>query len=347
MKFRNIKPLIIGMTLIAFFSTYFFYVVLSAPIKLQSQSVFFEIDNGDTYKDVINKLENQGLINETLWLNIYGKLANKSTKIKAGEYLLNANDSLFSIIDRFVKGDVHLHPFTIIEGWTKADLLAKIYESSFFSETDVNHNWRVYLENITDKEVIDNPEGLFLPETYFIPRSTPVKSILDLSNKMMLEVLNEEWANRDPSLPLKSPYEGLILASIIEKETAIKDERPRKASVFIERLKKNMRLQTDPTVIYGLGENFNGNITKRDLRSDTEYNTYTRNGLPPTPIALPGRDSIRAAFHPSKEKNIYFVATGDNDGRHKFSYTKEEHDAAVKEYLYKMKLNATKEERSN
>ncbi|HJL92860.1 MAG TPA: endolytic transglycosylase MltG [Woeseiaceae bacterium] len=343
MIFKNIKPLTIGMTLIVFLFVYAFYSALSAPIKLQSQSVFFEIDSGDTYKKVIDKLKNQGLINETHWLNLYGRLANTSTKIKAGEYLLKDNDNLLSIIDRFVIGDVYLHPFTIIEGWTKSDLLAKVNESSLFSKTDVNYNWTVYLEGITDKRVIDNPEGLFLPETYFFPKSTPVKSVFDLSNKMMLKALKDEWENRDPDLPLNSPYEGLILASIIEKETAITDERPRIASVFIERLKKNMRLQTDPTVIYGLGENFNGNLTKKNIRSDTEYNTYTRNGLPPTPIALPSRDSIHATFHPSKEKNIYFVATGDNDGRHKFSHTKEEHDIAVKEYLYKMKFNTVKE----
>ena len=345
MILKNIKSLVIGMTLMAFFFGYVFYSVLSAPIKLHSQSVFFEIDNGDNYTNVINKLKEQGFIEKTHWLILYGRLTNTSTKIKAGEYLLKDNDNLLSIIDRFATGDVYLHPFTIIEGWTKSDLLAKINESPLFSETDVNYNWTVYLKNIVDKEIIDNPEGLFLPETYFFPKPTPVISMLDLSNKMMLEVLNDEWANRDPGLPLKSPYEGLILASIIEKETSITDERPRIASVFIERLKKNMRLQTDPTVIYGLGEDFNGNLTKKDLRSDTEYNTYTRNGLPPTPIALPSRDSIRAAFHPAKEKNIYFVATGDNDGRHKFSRTKEEHDIAVKEYLYKMKFQTTKENR--
>ena len=340
--FKNIKPLVIGFTLIAILFGYAFYKTLSIPIKLQSQTVLFEIENGDTYKNVINKLKDQGLISETRWLNLYGKLANKGTKIKAGEYLLEQSDNLLSIIDRFVNGDVYLHSFTIIEGWTKSDLLSKINESSLFSETDIKYNWAMYIETIINKEITDNPEGLFLPETYFFPKPTSAKTMLDISNKMMLETLNDEWANRDPHLPLNSPYEGLILASIIEKETAIADERPRIASVFIERLKKNMRLQTDPTVIYGIGENFNGNLTKKDLRLDTEYNTYTRNGLPPTPIALPSKESIHAAFHPSKEKNIYFVATGNNDGRHKFSHTKEEHDIAVKEYLYKIKFNANK-----
>ena len=221
-----------------FFFGYVFYGVLSAPIKLHSQSVFFEIDNGDNYTNVINKLKKQGFIDETHWLILYGRLTNTSTKIKAGEYLLKDSDNLLSIIDRFVTGDVYLHPFTIIEGWTKSDLLAKINESPLFSKTDVNYNWTVYLKNIVDKEIIDNPEGLFLPETYFFPKPTPVISMLELSNKMMLEVLNDEWTNRDPDLPLKSPYEGLILASIIEKESSITDERPRIASVFIERLKK-------------------------------------------------------------------------------------------------------------
>ena len=153
----------------------------------------------------------------------------------------------------------------------------------------------------------------------------------------MQEALAEEWPDRDEKLPISTPYEALILASIIEMETARADERPRISGVFTRRLQKRMRLQTDPTVIYGIGPEFNGNLTRRDLRTDTPYNTYTRGGLPPTPIAMPGRAAIRAALHPAAGDELYFVATGLGDGSHAFSTTKEEHDAAVAEYLRRLR----------
>jgi UPF0755 protein len=153
----------------------------------------------------------------------------------------------------------------------------------------------------------------------------------------MQVALKEEWAVRDTTSPVKTPYEALILASIVEKETARADERERIAGVFARRLVQRMRLQTDPTVIYGIGPDFNGNLTRRDLQTDTPYNTYTRHGLPPTPIALPGRAAVHAALHPAAGEEIYFVATGLGDGSHKFSSSKDEHDAAVREYLQRMR----------
>jgi UPF0755 protein len=161
--------------------------------------------------------------------------------------------------------------------------------------------------------------------------------VLEQAYKLMQEVLAEEWAGRAESIPIATPYEALILASIIEKETARADERPKISGVFTRRLDKRMRLQTDPTVIYGIGPGFSGNLTRRDLRTDTPYNTYTRNGLPPTPIALPGRYAIHAALHPADGKELYFVATGIGDGSHAFSATKDEHDAAVAEYLRRLR----------
>jgi UPF0755 protein len=183
------------------------------------------------------------------------------------------------------------------------------------------------------------PEGLFLPETYRFPRGTSERDVLVQAYALMQDVLAEEWHTRDETTPLKSPYEALILASIVEKETARADERQRIAGVFTRRLQKGMRLQTDPTVIYGIGPEFNGNLTRADLSADTPYNTYTRHGLPPTPIALPGRAAIHAALNPAPGDELYFVATGLGDGSHSFSATKAEHDAAVAAYLRQLRQN--------
>ena len=183
----------------------------------------------------------------------------------------------------------------------------------------------------------DWPEGLFLPETYRFPRNTTDRDILKQAYGLMQKALEEEWQDRAADTPATSPYEALVLASIVEKETARADERERIAGVFARRLDKRMRLQTDPTVIYGIGPEFNGNLTRRDLRTDTPYNTYTRHGMPPTPIAMPGRAAIRAALHPAAGEELFFVATGIGDGSHKFSRTKDEHDAAVREYLKRLR----------
>ncbi len=315
------------------------YLNLQQKVDIESESILFDINQGDSFGKILDNLKKENIISNTNWMYLYVRSFNKSNQIKAGEYLILKEDTHLDVIDQFISGKVYLHPFTIIEGWTLTDLSDAILNSSFIIKDNkpLDHN------KFTDKFHLDSleitSEGLFLPETYFIAKGTTPEMLYDMAHKMLMEELNNQWDNRTPNLPLKSPYEALILASIIEKETAVDDERPRISSVFIERLKINMRLQTDPTVIYGLGTDFNGNLTRKDLRTDTLYNTYTRYGLPPTPISLPGRSSIAAALNPSNEKNIYFVATGDKDGRHKFSQTKDEHDLAVREYLSKIKTN--------
>ena len=315
------------------------YLNLQQKVDIKSESILFDINQGDSFGKILSNLKNENIISNTNWMYLYIRLFNKSNQFKAGEYLILKEDSHLDVIDQFISGKVHLHPFTIIEGWTLKDLSNAMLNSSFIIEDNKSQDHIKF----TDKFHLDSSEitaeGLFLPETYFIAKGTTPEKLYDISHKMLMEELNNQWDNRAPNLPLKSPYEALILASIIEKETAVDDERPRISSVFIERLKINMRLQTDPTVIYGMGKDFNGNLTRKDLRTDTLYNTYTRYGLPPTPISLPGRSSIAAALNPSNEKNIYFVATGDKDGRHKFSQTKDEHDLAVREYLSKIKAN--------
>jgi UPF0755 protein len=236
-----------------------------------------------------------------------------------------------------VSGDVRLYSFTIVEGWTFRELLAALDASDSIEPGIEFEDWPAVLEALAADAKY--PEGLFLPETYRFPKGTTGVDILGQAYALMQETLAEEWRDRATNLPLGSPYEALILASIVEKETALAAERPQIAGVFARRLNDGMRLQTDPTVIYGIGIDFNGNLTRRDLRADTPYNTYTRKGLPPTPIALPGRAAINAALHPAGGSSLYFVATGLGDGSHKFSDTKAEHDNAVREYLRRQRAS--------
>jgi UPF0755 protein len=198
-----------------------------------------------------------------------------------------------------------------------------------------DEDWPALLQELGAENT--HPEGLFLPETYHFPNNTSDRAVLKQAYDLLQKTLAEEWAARSESSVIESPYEALILASIIEKETARADERQRIAGVFTRRLIKRMRLQTDPTVIYGIGRDFNGNLTRKDLQTPTPYNTYTRHGLPPTPIAMSGRAAIHAALHPADGEELYFVATGNGDGSHKFSVSKEEHDDAVAAYLRQLR----------
>jgi UPF0755 protein len=246
-------------------------------------------------------------------------------------YEIPAGASPADILESFDQGRVVLEQLTVIEGSRFADL-----RHTLDNHAAVTHT----LHGKSDEEVMaalghagEFPEGRFFPDTYrFAARTTDVE-ILGLAYNAMRRVLDEAWQQRSADLPFQTPYEALTLASIIEKETGLGAERPKIAGVFVTRLRKGMRLQTDPTVIYGLGASYDGDIRSRDLVADTPYNTYTRAGLPPTPIALPGRDSILAAVRPQESGELYFVATGTGDGGHHFSRTLEEHNAAVRSYL--------------
>jgi UPF0755 protein len=260
--------------------------------------------------------------------------------VHAGEYEIAAGTTPKQLLLKFVSGEVLLYSMTIVEGWNFRELMAAIQASTLLEHTIVYEDWPATLEAF--KAEATHPEGLFLPETYRFPKGTTDTGLLQQAFDLMQTTLDDEWAGRDEGLPIAAPYEALILASIIEKETALAAERPRIAGVFTRRLQKRMRLQTDPTVIYGIGVDFNGNLTRRDLRTDTPYNTYTRRGLPPTPIALPGKAAIHAAVHPEAGNELYFVATGLGDGSHKFSETKAEHDAAVQEYLVRLRAARNK-----
>ena len=281
------------------------------------------------------QLADEGLVSRPDVFRGYARFRNLAGSIHAGEYQINQGATPRSLLAQFTSGEVLLYSFTIVEGWNQWDLLKALQEHPQIDASLTAEDWTAFLEEIGAE--VQHPEGLFLPETYHFPRNTTDRGLLRQAYDHMETALAEEWQQRAVDAPVSTPYEALILASIVEKETARADERARIAGVFARRLDKRMRLQTDPTVIYGIGPSFNGNITRKDLRTDTPYNTYTRGGLPPTPIAMPGRDAIRAALNPESGTELYFVATGLPDGSHTFSTTKEEHDAAVAEYLKRLR----------
>jgi UPF0755 protein len=233
------------------------------------------------------------------------------------------------VLGRITSGQVVQHPVTLVEGWTFRQAINAI---------DAQGRYSGALSGLTDEELMaelgypgEYPEGRLFPDTYRFPRDTPRLAVLRRAFERMEQVLAEEWESRSDGLPLDTPYEALILASIIEKETGAAWERPEIAGVFVRRLRKGMRLQTDPTVIYGMGERYEGRIRRADLREATPYNTYVIDGLPPTPIALPGRAAINAALNPADGDSLYFVSRGD--GTHVFSATLDEHNRAVRRYI--------------
>jgi UPF0755 protein len=310
---------------------------LHTEMGIPDDSVVFEIPAGSAFSTVSRDLAERGFIDHPDWYRWYARLLDKAGGVHAGEYLIEVGTTPAQLLEMFIAGDVQLYSFTIVEGWTFRELIAALTADGTVEVSIVYEDWPAVLESLSADA--EHPEGLFLPETYRFPKGTTGVDILRQAYALMQQTLEEEWQDRDTNLPLRNGYEALILASIVEKETALATERPKIAGVFTRRLVQGMRLQTDPTVIYGIGVDFNGNLTRLDLRTDTPYNTYTRGGLPPTPIALPGRDAINAALHPAAGSELYFVATGLGDGSHKFSATKAEHDIAVQEYLRRQRAS--------
>jgi UPF0755 protein len=311
------------------------YRFLGTPIGVEEEGTIFEIPSGAPFVAVSRALAERGIISHPRLFTLYARVKGQGGAIHAGEYLLEPGLTPRDLLAKFVSGQVLLHSFTIVEGWTFRELLANMARHEAITSTLEYEDWPRLMEQLGAD--VEFPEGLFLPETYRFARNTTDVELLRRAYRLMQETLDEEWENRAPDLPLKDRYEALILASIVEKETGRADERARIAGVFVRRLKKGMRLQTDPTVIYGIGEAFDGNLTRAHLETDTPYNTYTRSSLPPTPIALPGRAAIHAALNPAPGEELFFVASGLGDGSHTFSATKEEHDAAVLRYLERLR----------
>jgi UPF0755 protein len=308
---------------------------LASPVAGLTEPLLYKVEAGASLSGVAHDLEGQGILSRAGLFVAWGRFTGQAAQLQAGEYELQPGVTPKGILDQFVAGQVKLYPFIILEGWTITELLAALTVNPAITAT---------LQELTAQAQIDalglsvqHLEGQFFPDTYLVPRGTTDLSLLQQAAALMQVQLAKAWENRAVGLSLASPYELLTLASIVERETALDSERAEVAGVFIRRLEKRMRLQTDPTVIYGLGAAYDGNLTRKHLLTDTPYNTYTRGGLPPTPIGMPGAASLLAAAHPDEGDTVYFVATGENDGSHVFSRTLEEHNAAVAVYIARLR----------
>lgn len=302
---------------------------VDAPMTLQSGTpVLLQVNPGSSVKTVARTLQQQGLVDDNRYFVWMARLRGQAASIQAGEYQIEVGTSPSQLLNDMVAGRMHQYSLTLLEGWSFRQMMAAIDASPYLQHR---------LKEMAAEEIMvqlgwegEHPEGRFFPDTYQFPRGLTDIEFLQRAYRMMAQRLEQEWSTRAADLPLKTPYEALILASIVEKETGQPTERSEIAGVFVRRLQKGMRLQTDPTVIYGIGLRYDGNIRARDLEQDTPYNTYTRRGLPPTPIAMPGGDALHAALHPDGGESLYFVSRGD--GSHHFSASYEEHECAVKKY---------------
>lgn len=295
--------------------------------------LIIELKRGSTVRTLANQLKQHELLEYPEFLIIWARINGYATRLQAGEFEIRPGASLNDLLDDIVSGQVRQYELTLVEGWNFKQFMQVINEHEAIDHT---------LQGLTNDEIMaalgfveEHPEGRFFPDTYYIHKNISDVDVLQRAHSVMTQTLQREWDKRDEGLPFKNSYEALILASIVEKETAIAEERPLIAGVFINRLRKKMRLQTDPTVIYGIGDAYDGDIRFKDLRKDTPYNTYTRRGLTPTPIAMPGIGAIKAVMHPDQTQYLYFVAINDNSGHHKFSNTLKEHEKAVDKYQRK------------
>ncbi|WP_334018383.1 endolytic transglycosylase MltG [Alteromonas sp. S015] len=295
------------------------------------------IENGSNAYRTVKYLRKAGITDVSpfvakVWLKFFAG----STSVKSGTYMLRPGQSLVDVFTLFTQGDEHLFAVSLVEGLTLAQWLEALKQNPdlVFDLNEEKLN-QLPQDNGVDWccDNVSHTEGVFLADTYFFSKGTAASEVLKRAHRALIEFVSHEWEQRDIDLPLATPYEALILASIIEKETAVPEERDMISGVFVNRLNRNMRLQTDPTVIYGIGPAFDGNITRKHLRTATPYNTYVIKGLPPTPIAMAGKAAIHAALHPLATDALYFVAKGD--GSHQFSTTLADHNAAVRKYQLK------------
>lgn len=297
------------------------------PIMLLTSPIDFTVMAGSTLRSASRQIEDAGVSIPAWQFTLLGRILGKAAEIKAGSYEVAQGITPMKLLEKLTRGDVTQAEVVLLEGWTFRQMRAALD-----AHAHVRHDTAGLTEfQIMEKLGIDGPaEGRFFPDTYLFAKGSGDLDILKRSYRQMEKVFLAEWAAREANLPYRTPYEALIMASIVEKETGQSRDRAQIASVFLNRLQKGMLLQTDPTIIYGLGEKFDGNLRKRDLLTDGPYNTYTRPGLPPTPIAMPGQASIQAALRPARTEMLYFVARGD--GSSQFSRTLEEHNRAVAKY---------------
>lgn len=298
---------------------------LNKDINLEAERVV-SFPKGQAVTIFFRNLNREGIIDDSRWISLYTKLSGVGREAKAGEYALTPDMSTLDILYLLISGKSVQYNVTLVEGHNIRETLARL-QSTPKLKYDLPEDWRQLMPYLG---LEGHPEGRFFPDTYSYTAGTRASEILARAQVRLERVLAEEWQKKADNLPYKNKYEALIMASIVEKETAVPEERDQIAGVFVRRLQKRMRLETDPTVIYGMGERYKGNIRRKDLRRKTPYNTYRIKGLPPTPIALVGREAIHAALHPADGETLYFVAMGD--GRHYFSKTLAEHNKAVREY---------------
>lgn len=303
---------------------------LKTPLKLMTPRVFI-VEAGLPFVEINRRLKAQHLITQSRYFEALARFSGQARQIKTGEYEIRPGLTPVELLDLLVSGQVIQYAFTLVEGWNLHTMLRAIRQSPLISNTLGDDPLPALRAALRYTET--TAEGLFFPDTYYLAKGATDTDLLQWAYDRLQTVLAEEWQNRAAGLPYRSPYEALIMASIIEKETALASERGQIAGVFVRRLKKNMKLQTDPTVIYALGQGFDGNLRRKDLALDSAWNTYRYKGLPPGPIALAGREAIHAALNPAPGKTLYFVAKGD--GSHYFSETLSEHNRAVARYQLK------------
>jgi len=310
----------------------------NTPVHLPQSPYEFTLKHGSSLRTIARQFSAEGLIPEPWSFIVLAKALGREGEIKAGNYQLDREITSFQLLQKVTKGDVSQSEIVFIEGWNFSQMRKALDEHPAIRHDTTDLSDRELLNLLEVQE--ESAEGLFFPDTYYFSNGMSDLSMLKRANQIMGQRLADAWRQRSPNLPYSTPYEALIMASIIEKETGLSGERQMIAAVFINRLRIGMRLQTDPTVIYGLGETFDGNLHKSDLTTDNAYNTYTRAGLPPSPIAMPGLASIHAALHPAGTSALYFVSRGD--GTHQFSGNLSEHNQAVARYqktLSRKKIN--------
>lgn len=300
---------------------------LNQPLRVDS-TVIIEVSRGSNFNQLVQQLVEKGYLENGLPLKLWARFTGNATRIQAGDYELTPTTSALSLLAKLERGEVKNYQLTLVEGWTFQQALDAIWASPRISIT-LHGKSGAEISNLLAL-LSTNPEGWIFPDTYYYSGLTSDLEILTRAHQRMQLILSNAWSTRLGALPYGTPYDALIMASIIEKESSLGSERGHIAGVFIRRLEIAMRLQSDPTVIYGLGEAYNGNLTRADLQLETPYNTYRVNGLPPTPIALPGQDSIIASMNPLSSGYLYFVSKGD--GSHFFSSNIDEHNAAVRRF---------------
>lgn len=328
---RLVKRTLLAGLLLALAAGGWFCWRVASPLHLAAERVEFDVAPGSGMRAAARDIAAAGIDFEPWMLVALGKLLRAEGSIKAGSYEIGRGTTLLDLLHKLTRGDVTQAEIVFIEGWTFRQMRERLN-----AHPDVQHDGR----DLPDAEVMRRigaqgegetlPEGWFFPDTYLFSKRSSDLDILARAYRAMRRHLEREWAQRSPQLALSTPYQALVLASIVEKETGREADRPLVAAVFQNRLRQGMLLQSDPTVIYGLGERFDGNLRKRDLTADTPYNTYVRAGLPPTPIAMPGLASLQAVLRPAPSKALYFVARGD--GSSHFSHSLEEHNQAVNRY---------------